>query len=542
MSLEAGFYGKLPSLGDFASRRLQQDFISSWDSWLQSSLAVSQEVLGEQWLKSYLISPVWRFALSPGLCGKDAWLGVVMPSVDRVGRYFPLTIASKVNANTSLIHTFSEASDWFDELESVAITALENDLAVEEFDAMVRKISPCELTLIKKRNLLSADSQSTDKSAIYLDFEHSDTRIEQMYSDISSQLLTTYLPGHSLWCTSGAEDISPAFLAVNGLPPATTYVEMITGQFQSSEGEVPSPQVSHTAQPLIQSTDEPSENKLLDDAFFSDQINNKEMNHVNEPNSHSNSHSNSNSISSTSEQRAMQAAWESFSRTDTGRVRKINEDSILDRPDLGVWLIADGMGGHKAGDVASRKIIKTINELTFSDSLDLAIIEVKAALQLVNNELKELAAKRYGQQVIGSTVVALIAGKSQFAYLWAGDSRLYRLRDKKLLQLTIDHCSEQEEMTDILNLGSRTELKQNNVITRAVGAYDVLELDYQVIDIQSGDIFLLSSDGLDKELSFAQIEQVLVENKCSDSANVLTEQVLSLGARDNVSIIVVKIK
>ncbi len=557
MSLESGFYGKLPSLGDFASRRLQQDFISSWDNWLQSSLAVSQEVLGEQWLKSYLISPIWRFALSPGLCGKDAWLGIVMPSVDRVGRYFPLTIACKVNAKTSLIHTFSEASDWFEELESVAISALENDLAVEAFDSLVRNISGCELTLKNNSHLLPADNPSVDKSTVYLDLKHSNARFDQMYSDISSQLLSTYLPGHSLWCTSGAEDISPAFLAFNGLPPASTYVEMITGQFQQSEMELSQTPITQSTEPLITQTaqssgssgqtsvlqtDEILENTILDNPLLITSVENEEvMNEVVEQNPNS-SNSNPNSIVSTPAQRTMQNAWESFSRTDTGRVRKINEDSILDRPDLGVWLVADGMGGHEAGDVASRKIIKTINELTFSDSLDLAIPEVTVALQSVNNELRDLAARRYGQQIIGSTVVALIAGESQFGYLWAGDSRLYCLRDKKLLQLTIDHCSEQEEMTDILNLGAKTELKQNNVITRAVGAFDELELDYQVVDIQSGDIFLLSSDGLDKELSFKQIEQVLVENKCSDSANILTDQVLSLGARDNVSVIVVEIK
>ena len=526
MSSKSGFYGKLPSLGDFVSRCLQQDFILSWDGWLQSSLAASQEVLGEQWLKFYLVSPIWRFALSPGLCGKDAWLGIVMPSVDRVGRYFPLTIASKVNANTSLVHMFSKASDWFEALESAAIEALDNDLAVEVFDEMLRKIELSESTIIKNTNLRHADSQSVENSIFYLGFEYSDTSIEQMYPDITSQLLATYLPGHSLWCTTGSEEINPAFLVVNGLPPATAYARMITGQFQQTDSDV--------AQTLILQTGNQSENKVMNNDNVINQVDDNVTAKVQELSC--------NAISSTPEQRAMQIAWESFSRTDTGKVRKINEDSILERPDLGVWVVADGMGGHQAGDVASQKIINTINKLNFSDSLDLVIIEVKAALQLVNNELKELAARKYGQQIIGSTVVALIAGRSHFAYLWAGDSRLYRLRDKKLLQLTLDHCSEQEEMTDILNLGSRTELKQNNVITRAVGADDELELDYQIVEIQSGDIFLLSSDGLDKEVSFQQIEQVLIENNCSDSVDVLLEQVLTLGARDNVSIIVVEIK
>src|SRR5512139_3843786 len=88
-----GWYGKIPNLGDFASRRLPSRFIVAWDDWLQRALASSRAQLGGQWLDLYLTSPVWRFLLMPGVCGSAAWAGVLMPSVDRVGRYFPLTIA-----------------------------------------------------------------------------------------------------------------------------------------------------------------------------------------------------------------------------------------------------------------------------------------------------------------------------------------------------------------------------------------------------------------------------------------------------------------
>jgi len=88
-----GFYGKVPGLGDFVSRRLPQAFIDPWDVWLQAAIASSRQQLGEQWLDIYLTSPLWRYALSPGSCGARGWAGVLMPSVDRVGRYFPLTIA-----------------------------------------------------------------------------------------------------------------------------------------------------------------------------------------------------------------------------------------------------------------------------------------------------------------------------------------------------------------------------------------------------------------------------------------------------------------
>jgi len=524
---ELGFYGKLPSVGDFVSRRLPQEFILSWDAWLQSSLAASQEVVGEQWLQCYLTSPIWRFALSAGLSGKDSWIGIVMPSVDRVGRYFPLTIACKVTAKGSLIELFLAANDWFEDLESVALSALENDLAVEAFDAMVKSISSFEKKLSNYKRLKQNKNQSQDNPAFYLQFESSEIQTDQVFSGLTPLLLNSYLPAQSLWSTVGSENILPGFLVVNGLPSFTAYAGMITGQFEQMEGGL-------CQQLMLQPNNIPAENN--------DKANDNVNNQVDNPSAAKTGDNNTNAICSTQEQRLTQAAWKSFSRTDTGKVRKYNEDSILDRPDLGLWVVADGMGGHQAGDAASRKIINTLNKLKLSSSLDLAIIETKAALQLVNNELQELAAQMSGQDIIGSTVVALIAGKTHFACLWAGDSRLYRLRDKQLLQLTIDHCSEQEEITDVLNLGSTTGLKQNNVITRAVGAYNQLELDCQVVEVKSDDIFLLSSDGLDKELCFQEIEQVLNENNYSDAVEVLLERVLSKGARDNVSIISVEIK
>lgn len=97
-----GFYGKLASRGDFVSRGLPQSFIQPWDQWLAAGLQASQQQLGEQWLQAYLVSPLWRFALAPGVCGESPVVGVVMPSIDRVGRYFPLTVAQLLAPGESL--------------------------------------------------------------------------------------------------------------------------------------------------------------------------------------------------------------------------------------------------------------------------------------------------------------------------------------------------------------------------------------------------------------------------------------------------------
>ncbi len=129
-----GWYGKLPALGDFASRRLGSEFIEPWDGWLASGLLALREQRPEGWLQDYLGSPSWRFLLMPGVlpgeAGRQAWAGVLMPSVDRVGRYFPLTVAAPLAAGTSLprlLHRLHHTA-------SVAGQALHEDWSAERLD------------------------------------------------------------------------------------------------------------------------------------------------------------------------------------------------------------------------------------------------------------------------------------------------------------------------------------------------------------------------------------------------------------------------
>ncbi len=114
-----GFFGKLPARGDFVSRRLRRDFLDPWDRWLQTAMATSREQLRENWLSRYLTSPLWRFALSPGVCGEQAYTGVLMPSVDRVGRYYPMAIALALETAPDPLGLIQ--TNWFEETERVAL-------------------------------------------------------------------------------------------------------------------------------------------------------------------------------------------------------------------------------------------------------------------------------------------------------------------------------------------------------------------------------------------------------------------------------------
>ncbi|HNA05068.1 MAG TPA: type VI secretion system-associated protein TagF, partial [Rhodocyclaceae bacterium] len=129
-----GWYGKIASLGDFASRRLSPDFISRWDGWLQQVMSASRGHLGEAWLNAYLTSPVWRFILFPGVCGESSWVGVFMPSVDKVGRYFPITVACETPAFATTEREFNALADWLDRIESLALSTLDRTRSAQQFD------------------------------------------------------------------------------------------------------------------------------------------------------------------------------------------------------------------------------------------------------------------------------------------------------------------------------------------------------------------------------------------------------------------------
>lgn len=132
-----GFYGKLAGRGDFIHRGLSPSFIERWDAWLSAGMATSQAALGAAWLDAYLVSPLWRFAVAPGLLGNEAVVGVMMPSVDRVGRYFPLTIALQLAAETDLGALVAGPDDWFEAAEALLLSTLEPEADVEAFEAAV---------------------------------------------------------------------------------------------------------------------------------------------------------------------------------------------------------------------------------------------------------------------------------------------------------------------------------------------------------------------------------------------------------------------
>ncbi len=192
--------------------------------------------------------------------------------------------------------------------------------------------------------------------------------------------------------------------------------------------------------------------------------------------------------------------WLSVADTNVGNFRSLNQDAIFVSPTAGLWLIADGMGGHDAGDYASEAIAQSVSEVTMTDDLADCVDAVEDRLLEVNLHLCEHAQTFPGGATVGRTVVVVIARGEVGVVMWAGDSRLYRLRKDSIESLTRDH----NQIADLYERGGISEQEMleadTNVITRAVGGQVNPHLDVAAFNIEADDTLLLCSDGLYREI------------------------------------------
>lgn len=236
---ESGFYGKLPCRGDFVQRRAPQPFVDVWDAWLQESLHASRELLGAHWLEIYLTSPVWRFVLSEGICGELPYAGVLMPSVDRVGRYFPLTVLLPLPVDSCLFEMASGAGRaWFDAAEELARGALDaGDFDFEAFDAQVKALANGlehgELELSGQMvTRMRANDFATAAAQWHMSLlDESPRRVANALASVT--LLRTFRPC-AMWWTQGTESLQPAWLVTNGLPAPGSFVALLEGRWSQA--------------------------------------------------------------------------------------------------------------------------------------------------------------------------------------------------------------------------------------------------------------------------------------------------------------------
>ena len=227
--------------------------------------------------------------------------------------------------------------------------------------------------------------------------------------------------------------------------------------------------------------------------------------------------------------------------TDIGNKRLHNEDALFCSDAKSIWMVADGVGGHNAGDLASRSLAENIAKFKPSDNVDDSVDTLEFIIKNTNQQLVEKAAEIDDSTIIGSTVVLLVACKSEGAVLWAGDSRLYRIRDENIEQITQDHSL----VNEMINKGDLDaedieSYPDSNKITRAIGFKKNLLLDHRKLSILPGDRYILCSDGLTKYLDENEILSTSHGESVETSNHQLLQKALDAGGLDNITTITVE--
>ncbi len=553
-----GFYGKLPSQGDFVSRRVTRDFVFYWDGWLQTVMAAGRASLGGQWQEVYLTSPIWRFVLSPGVCGEAAYAGIMMPSIDRVGRYFPLTVAAPLPAWRFPLSVAYVCRDWFELVEQQVLSVLEDEPpSLDEFDHGVQRV-PFPTS---RQAPFSDDSSGPafDGRGQQRSISVDGISVGGASCHMLERALQAEFPNYSVWWTEGSDSTAPSMLVTENLPNVQRYQTMLEGvrdgddamrveplanrnqppppapQAVEAYAEAPAPTSSMMPppdddvttvtfdtdpgfpavpdQPLVEAAPDPADMPSISDILSQP---------VNSP-------------MPTADPGAP-VDYHSGAVTSTGKVRRVNEDAMLQNSLEGLWLVADGMGGHAGGQVASRAVVECVTNSGLPPDLNGKVHMISRALHAANRRLLNHAIHNPSHKGLGSTVAALVTEDRHSAIVWVGDTRVYRQRGDVLEQLTADH-SEQQERLARGDIGAL--LSPRNVITRAIGGHEQLQLEVIEQEVLPGDRFVLCSDGVYEAMTHDELRNLLNEQDPHAACTGIIARVDAGRAEDNATVIVV---
>ena len=229
-SFAAGWYGKIPGTGDFVTRRMPTAFSESWDRWLQAAIAGSRERLGGRWRDTYLSMPIWRFVLSPGMLTPNAWAGIVVPSVDAVGRYFPLAVASALpSASLNIVGTLMAAESWFDEIETIALTAIAPGADSAAIDAAIAQ-KPFRTEWLRhpegRDDTVPIRGAKPQMLWVPLSARNGQPPVQEVF-DLAARLAEPT----AAWLAEESELFGRCLLLCEALPPAEQYCAMMDGRW-----------------------------------------------------------------------------------------------------------------------------------------------------------------------------------------------------------------------------------------------------------------------------------------------------------------------
>ena len=418
--------------------------------------------------------------------------GLLAPSVDRVGRYFPLTLVWTTPRDCNSL----EVADRYEHVFAHAEQLLVESLALEnlEFADFDRRV--CALAEeLEAPEAESALRLRQDSVAMLLSQPDQAWRVP-LRTVAAFRLPATQVIGDhwqqsfgagSLWWTDGSALVEPSWLITRGLPEANRFSAMLDGEWKGAGWNVAIAETTPcAAKPAVPVPTGPTSAR-------------------------------------------------SAALTDPGPVRSSNQDAFLERPDLGIWAVADGIGGLSQGELASRMVCDSLVDVRIVSGLEEQIEAVVEQLRHVNEYLHRAATRPQNPVRSGSTVVVLLIRNKECAVIWAGDSRAYRFRDGLLSQMSTDHSWSAETGTD----DEPPADSSAQAITRAVGAEDSLLPDVVRSDVRDGDRYLLCSDGIARVLDIGAMGGILHHGEAKSCCTELIEQALVKGATDNVTAVVV---
>ena len=534
----AGIFGKMPALGDFVQRDLDAGFVSAWDDWLSQLLHRYRARCSGRWDEAYWQIPIWRFALGPDLAGGSAYLGVMAPSTDRVGRHYPLMIATRLHAplRPSLA---VDCSAWLDAAEQLLVETIDGDeVRPDELIHWLRTRLP---VLAKAPTNGTAERVPGAPGVIFRFDGDTDQSFDPAALDAAFPEVATRGDTSLWWCQT-----SPAaphrmlamgtwpgddLLEGSAVPEPVLPPDTITATDDFSEalgdllGETPA---AAPAPPAAAATDDapdavpPAHDPDATDPSF---------------------HQTLRRLDEESRRVEQEPAGISAGRTDVGCHRSANQDAILDQPERNLWVVADGMGGHSDGEIASQMIVTRLSKLPLSADPLQTVHRIDDCLASINRELRQLADQR-SVDVIGSTVVLAFATERHWLIGWLGDSRCYAIKDQELVLLSRDHNRLEywRECGHEIESLPPEETPKFSELMRAIGATAApVSAEWRLVSKKEYSRLLLCSDGLSGAVRRPRIEQILrsADHPPDQVCNALVDEAIAQSCRDNVSVVVI---
>jgi type VI secretion system protein ImpM len=450
-----GFFGKLPCNGDFIERRVPQAFIDVWDPWLQQCVHASRQSLQDAWLPSYLTSPLWRFVLSESVCGSGAYAGLLAPSVDRVGRYFPLTIVTQIDVAVCPLQFATHRASWFDALESLVIGALDDsNLNLEWFDAQVDGFAP----------LLDHDSFDDDRA---LDEMFGGSRfpaqgyswraplrsagqLQRAINAFAYHQLSAQLRPLGVWWTQGSHASAPSWLSLRGLPSPEQFGAMLDGQWArdgwNSLGELRAD--TELAAPLPAQGAAPDADSMPAAALGPPRVTLPDV---------------------------------QLSAIET------NKAAFIIRPEIGLWAVA--ATGADENPEAVRMIADALQQLLPAPSLTSLVEAVRQTMADIHRRLQHLATRDVQRVDAHASLAAMLAVGAECAFLTAGRVQKIRIRARSVDTFAEPDDAGYREQADS---GSLMDLLSANPTSNdGIGAVGFSDLRVHYDRLQREDLWLL---------------------------------------------------